>query len=297
MKTNLNRRDFLRAATLGSMAAMLPGRIFADAPDPTRIVSLGKILKFPLIGIGTGVKASNRSNALWRSGQENFDATISKAYDEGVRLFDCADSYGSLPHVGRVLKGKPRDSYVLVSKVWCHPKGGIPENEPRDDAKAVVERFLKEFGTDYIDLVQMHCQTDKEWTTKYRRQMDQLEECKQKGLIRAHGCSCHSIAALETAAAEPFVDVVHTRINPFGMSMDGTPEQVVPVLKKIHEAGKGVIGMKLIGEGRLSNDPDKINQALKFVMGLGCVDVLIIGFEHPAQIADYKARVQKTLTA
>lgn len=297
MKTGLNRREFLRNATLASAAALLPGRAFAADAEPTRIISLGKALKVPLLGIGTGVKGGQRSNALWRSGRENFDATIRKAYDEGVRLFDAADMYGSLPHIASALKGKPRDSYVLITKIWCHAKGGIPADEPRDNSTAVIERSLKEAGTDYIDLMQLHCQTDAEWTTKYRSHMDQLAECKKKGMIRAHGCSCHSIVALEAVAADPWVDVVHTRINPWGVKMDGPADQVVPVLKKIHNAGKGVIGMKLVGEGTYGNDPAKINEALKFVLGLGCVDAMVVGFEKPDQIADYKARVQKTLAA
>ena len=127
--------------------------------------------------------------------------------------------------------------------------------------------------------------------------MELLEACKAAGKIRAHGVSCHSLAALETAAAEPWVDVVHTRINPFGAKMDGPADQVVPVIKKIHAAGKGVIGMKLIGEGTYGNDPAKIDEALKFVLGLGCVDALIVGFENTQQIADYKARIRKTLVA
>ena len=61
------------------------------------------------------------------------------------------------------------------------------------------------------------------------------------------------VVGLQGAAAanEPWVDSVHTRINPYGMSMDGPVDKVVPVLQKLHAAGKGVVGMKIIGEGRL----------------------------------------------
>lgn len=259
------------------------------------MVSLGNHGKVPLLGIGTGVKAGNRTNALWRTGEANFADSVRCAYDEGVRLFDCADSYGSLPHVAKALHDKPRDSFVLVCKVWCHPTGGIPKDEPRDNSTAVVERFLREANTDYLDIVQLHCQTDALWTTTYRPHMDALETCKQKGMIRAHGCSCHSLEALEAAAADPWVDVVHSRINPWGVCMDGPADQVVPVLRKIHAAGKGVIGMKLVGEGRFKGDDAKINESLRFVLGLGCVDALIVGFESPAEILDYKRRLRLAL--
>jgi hypothetical protein len=107
------------------------------------------------------------------------------------------------------------------------------------------------------------------------------------------GVSCHSIPALEAAANERWVDSVHTRINPYGMSMDGSPEQVVPVLKKLHATGKGVVGMKIIGEGRLRNDPEKRQASARFVLGLGCVDVLNVGFEKSEEIDDLAAAVRK----
>jgi aryl-alcohol dehydrogenase-like predicted oxidoreductase len=212
-------------------------------------------------------------------------------------LFDCADSYGSLPHVAAALRDKPRESYVLVTKIWCHPRGGIPAGEAREDSAAVVERSLREAATDYLDLVQLHCQTDGQWTTAYRRNMDALADCKRRGLVRAHGCSCHSIAALEAAAADPWIDVVHARINPWGVKMDGPADQVVPVLKKIHAAGKGIIGMKLVGEGEFRNDSAKIDESLKFAIDLDCIDAMIVGFENQAEITDYVARLRRALTA
>jgi hypothetical protein len=288
-----SRREFIKVAAVGAAGALwgTPGHA-AEVPS----VKLAG-LRVPLLGMGTGVKAGNRSNALQRSGEKNFHDTVRRAWDEGVRLFDCADSYGSLPMVAKALKDKPRESYVLVTKIWCHAKGGIPDNEPRDDSKAVIERFLLEAGTDHIDLVQLHCQTTADWTQTYRRHMDALEEAKQKGWIKAHGCSCHSLTALEAAAVDPWVDVVHARINPWGVKMDGPAKVVVPVLKKIHEAGKGIIGMKLIGEGEFRNDPAKIDETLKFVLDLGCIDALIVGFENQNEIIDYKKRLTSALEA
>jgi aryl-alcohol dehydrogenase-like predicted oxidoreductase len=286
------RRQFLRVAAAGAV-----GALWSDSSQAAELptVKLSGRLEVPLLGMGTGVKAGNRSNALQRSGEKNFLDTVRRAYDEGVRLFDCADSYGSLPMVAKALKNQPRASYVLVTKVWCHPEGGIPDDEPRDDSLAVVERSLHEAGGGHIDLVQLHCQTAADWTTVYRPHMDALAQAKKKGWIRAHGCSCHSIAALKAAAADPWVDVVHSRINPWGVCMDGPAAVVVPVLKEIHAAGKGVIGMKLIGEGRFRNDPAKIDETLRFVLGLGCVDALIVGFEKQEEITDYKTRLTAAL--
>lgn len=288
-----SRRAFLKTAAAGALGALYA--------DPAGAAEIPKVklagLNVPLLGMGTGVKAGNRSNALERSGEKNFLETVRLAYDQGVRLFDCADSYGSLPMVAKALKDKPRESYVLVTKIWCHPKGGIPNDESRDDSLAVVERSLREAGSDFIDLVQLHCQTAADWTKTYRSHMDQLDVAKQKGWIKAHGCSCHSIEALEAAAADPWVDVVHARINPWGVAMDGPADVVVPVLRKIHAAGKGIIGMKLIGEGKFRNDPAKIDESLRFALDLGCIDALIVGFEKPAEILDYRKRLTAALDA
>lgn len=289
--SSATRREFIKVAAAGAVGALWTTT--GHAAEVPKVKLSG--LNVPLLGMGTGVKAGNRSNALQRSGEQNFLDTVLRAYDEGVRLFDCADSYGSLPMVAKALKGKPRESYVLVSKVWCHPKGGIPDNEPRDDSMAVIERFLREAETDHIDLVQLHCQTAADWTKTYRPHMEALAKAKQKGLIRAHGCSCHSLEALEAAAADPWADVVHSRINPWGVAMDGPADVVVPVIRKIHAAGKGVIGMKLIGEGKFRNDPAKIDETLDFVLGLGCVDALIVGFEKQEEIVDYKKRLTAAL--
>jgi predicted aldo/keto reductase-like oxidoreductase len=157
----------------------------------------------------------------------------------------------------------------------------------------VVERFLKELDTDHIDLLLLHCVTSATWPEELRKQMDILSKLKDQGKIRALGVSCHSLAALEAAADEPWVESVHTRINPYGMSMDGPPEKVVPVLKKIHDAGKGVVGMKIIGEGRLRNDDEKRDASVKFALQLGCVDVLNVGCENIGEVDDLAARVRK----
>ena len=68
---------------------------------------------------------------------------------------------------------------------------------------------------------------------------------------------------------------------------------MVPVLKKISAAGKGIVGMKLIGEGEFRNSDEKRDDSVKFVLGLGCVDVLNVGFENVGEIDDFAARVRK----
>ena len=156
----------------------------------------------------------------------------------------------------------------------------------------VVERFLRELKTDYIDLVLLHCVESPKWPEELRKQMDILANLKSKKVIRAHGVSCHSLPALQAVIDEPWVDSVHTRINPTGASMDGPVDKVVPVLQAIHAKGKGVVGMKIMGEGRYRNNDELRNQSVNFVLGLGCVDILNVGCENLGEVDDFASRVK-----
>jgi len=294
----IQRREFVKRSALG-LGGILAGMPLANAAelkaaffDPYEKVRLGETkLNVSRFCLGTGMRGSNRQSDHTRMGKQRFDALVQGAYDRGIRTFDMADLYGTHPFLLPALKGIPRDKYVIFTKIWFH-SGGLPEPE-RPAAEVVVSRFLKEIGTDYLDLVLLHCVTSPKWPEELRSYMDSLAGLKSKGVIRAHGVSCHSIPALEAAAAEPWVDSVHARINPYGMSMDDQPEKVVPVLRKLRAAGKGVVGMKIIGEGRLSNDAEKRDESARFVLGLGCVDVLNVGFEKVEEIDDFAGRVRK----
>jgi len=298
-KSQLTRRQFLIKTVAAGAGSVLLGKtaLGFSSPttgitaDPFRIVTLGKSgLKSTFLGMGTGFNGNNRSSNITRAGVA--ESIIRQAYEKGLRFFDCADSYGTHPFTAAALKGVPRESYILSSKMWVGP-GGIPEPE-RPGADVVVDRFRKELNTDYLDLVQLHCMTDAKWTDKQKKQMDILENLKARKIIRAHGVSVHSLEAMEAAAENPWIDVIHVRINPFGEVMDkSNPSAVVPVIAKLHNAGKGVIGMKLIGNGNFKNDSEKIDASLKYVLGLGTVDMIIVGFELPEQIDNYIERVRK----
>lgn len=269
-----------------------------SSTNPLQYVDLGGSgLNTTLIGFGTGVWATGRSSYLTRQEKDKSIAVLKHAYSRGMRMFDCADTYGTHPIMKEALASMDRDKMMISSKIWTR-EGGIPE-AARPDANIVVDRFRKEMGVDYFDLVQIHCQVDKDWTDTVRKQMDIMENLKQKGIIRAHGVSVHTLAAMKTALADPWVDVIHVRINPYHLSMDPDApevEDVVEVIHKLHQSGKGVIGMKLVGNGDIQNDSDKINHSIKFVLGLGSVDMVIVGFENEGQVDNYMDRVETTLT-
>jgi predicted aldo/keto reductase-like oxidoreductase len=181
--------------------------------------------------------------------------------------------------VAEALKHVPRDKVTVLTKTWGRDAATV---------RADIERFRQELGTEYIDICLMHCLTEGDWTERYRGVMDVLEEARQKGTIRAHGCSCHSIEALRTATKSPWVHVHLVRINPVGTLMDSDPQTVVSVMREMKAAGKGIVGMKILGQGAMR---DRQDEALKFALGLGLLDAFTIGAENRAEQEDLIRRI------
>jgi predicted aldo/keto reductase-like oxidoreductase len=123
--------------------------------------------------------------------------------------------------------------------------------------------------------------------------MDVLNDEKAKGRIRAVGCSCHDLRAMQTAAATPWVDVILARINMQGgkeAMMDGSREEVEAVLRTARKNGKAIIGMKIFGEGHLAEQRDA---CIKYAQGNGLLDAMTIGFQTPEQIDDVLRMMHK----
>jgi aryl-alcohol dehydrogenase-like predicted oxidoreductase len=296
----VNRRIFLAALAAGT-AHLMFAPLFASEThatldlNPLQRIKLGKSgLETTLLGFGTGVNGYSRSSFLTRQDEKKSIAVLIHGYNRGIRLFDLADLYGTHGIMKEALKEMNRDELTLVSKMWTL-SGGIPENE-RPDANIVVDRFRKELDTDVIDLIQLHCLVDGQWTDAEKKQMDILETLKSKKIIRAHGTSVHSYEALKAAVQTNWVDVLHARINPYGIAMDKhDPQEVVDVLKQLHQSGKGIIGMKLVGNGEYKTNSEMIDNSIKFVLGLNVVDMIIVGFETEAEIDNYLERMEKAL--
>jgi len=294
----MKRREFLTMSLAGVGNILLGSRLTIAQQqkpkmfDPYELVPLGKTkIKVSRVGFGTGMRGGNRQSNQTRLGKEKFEALLQASYERGVRLFDMADLYGTHPYLAGALAKMRRKDYVISTKIWWR-RGGIPDKE-RPDSDVVVQRFLKELNTDYIDIILLHCVDTAKWPEELSKQMEMLDGLKKKGIIRAHGVSCHSFEALEAAANEPWVDSIHVRINAYGEKMDAPVEKVAPVLKKMHDAGKGVIGMKLIGEGSFRNSDEKRDGSIRYVLGLGCVNAMVVGFEKVEEIDDFAARVRK----
>jgi aryl-alcohol dehydrogenase-like predicted oxidoreductase len=243
-------------------------------------VTLGKTrIQTSRLAMGTGTVGSGGHSHQTALGVQGLSGLLLNGYDRGLRFFDAADSYGSHPHVAEALKHVPRDKVTVLTKTWAR--------DPKT-ARADLDRFRRELGVDYIDLCLMHCLTEGDWTERYRGVMDVMSEAKEKGIIRAHGCSCHSIDALRAAAKSSWVEVDLARINPIESHMDADPATVLSVLREMKAAGKGVIGMKILGQGDMRNRQD---EALKYALSLGVLDAFTIGAESRSEQEDLIRRI------
>jgi aryl-alcohol dehydrogenase-like predicted oxidoreductase len=231
------------------------------------------------LACGTGTVGGDHHSNQTALGIQGLADLLWRGYDHGLRFFDAADSYGSHPHVAEALKRVPREKVTIMSKSWAREPG---------EMRADLDRFRKELNTDYIDLLMMHCMTEDNWTERFRPTMDVLSEAKEKGIIRAHGCSCHKIEALRLAAQSPWVDVMLSRINPIGSHMDADPDTVKATLAEGRAKGKGIIGMKILGQGDMRTRQD---EALKYALSLGILDAFTIGAENAAEQADLIRRI------
>jgi aryl-alcohol dehydrogenase-like predicted oxidoreductase len=285
----MRRREFLiRSATAAGAVWFSSRSIFkaiADQALPQKFsasdtVTLGGTgIKTSRLAMGTGTVGSGHHSHQTALGVKGLSDLLLNGYDHGLRFFDAADSYGSHPHVAEALKHVQRDKVTVLSKSWARDADGM---------RADLDRFRKELGTDYLDVCLMHCVTEADWTDRYRGAMDVLSEAKQKGIIRAHGCSCHTIQALRAAAKSPWVEIDFARINPVGAEMDADPATVVSVLKEMKSAGKAVVGMKILGQGALRNRQD---EGIKYALSLGLLDAFTIGAESKQEQEDLIRRI------
>ena len=286
----MKRRDFLRRG-LAAGSTIATGMQVVHATDgkeafpPKRhandVIYLGPDkVRLSRLAMGTGTSgfggASNQTRQLGVNGLADL---YWYGYDNGVTFWDAADQYGSHPHLRKALGNIPREGVTILTKTHARTAAQMHSD---------LDRYRRELGTDYIDIVLLHAMRDANWPEQRRGAMEVLSEAREKGIIRTHGVSCHSLAALKTAAHTPWVHVDLARINPLGEKMDSDPATVINVLRKMKDAGKGVIGMKILGEGVMRN---RVSEALAHVLALDCVDCFTIGAETRTELADLVSRI------
>jgi len=294
---HLSRRQFLERSAGATGALLLASGSWFGAQAAARRTAVDQValgqtgLKLSRLGFGTG---SDSGNVLYALGQANFNKLIRYAYDQGITYFDCAEAYKTFDWIGGAIKGLPREKLFLQSKVPGKP----------DAVLAAIDRHRKVFDTDYVDSLLIHCMVKDRWTDEWKRIMDAFDEAKEKKWIRAKGVSCHSLPALRAATASNWTEVHLVRVNPQANHIDGMEQtwnrpghDLAPVLaelKTMRAKGRGVIGMKIIGNGEFTQPEDR-EKSIRFAMGRRELDAVVIGFKSTAEIDEAIHRMNQAL--
>ncbi len=287
----MKRREFLKYGVVAATALnarSFPYELFAaEAKKYAQdIVSLGKTgIKLSRLAQGSGTIGYNKSsNQTRKLGIHGMADLLRAGVDNGLTFWDTADSYGSHPHVREALKTVKRDKVVIMTKSWA-----TTEAEMKSD----IDRFRRELNTDYLDIFLLHCMQDDDWPKKKAGAMTAVSDAKQKGIIRAHGVSCHTLGALKAAAASDWVEVDLARLNPAGLHMDAPPDVVLPILSEMKRKGKGIIGMKILGQGDLRS---KTDLCLQYALAHDVLDCFTIGAESIDEMKDLLTKIPAAST-
>jgi aryl-alcohol dehydrogenase-like predicted oxidoreductase len=276
----MNRRHFLGAA---ASFASFPYHLFAAdrkkfASDRVRLGP--RKIELSRLAMGTGTHGGGgSSNQTRQLGYKGVADLMRAAYDQGVTFWDAADQYGSHTYLREALKTVPREKVVILTKTNSRTADGV---------RADLDRYRKELGVDYVDVVLLHAMTAADWNTRLKPCMDVISEAREKGIVRSHGISAHSLPALQAAAKEPWVEIEFARLNPAQLHMDADPQTIVNVLRETKKAGKGVVGMKILGQGDLRG---KAAEALQFALAQDCLDCMTIGAESRAEFEDLLKKI------
>jgi 1-deoxyxylulose-5-phosphate synthase len=293
----VSRRDFLKSGLLTTALAATGSAIpaWGAKRSATDWVTLGNSgVKVTRLAFGTGTFGGRVQHEL---GQEQFTRLVRHAYDRGIRFFETAEAYSTPQMLSTALKGIPRDSYRLMTKY---------SRRGDEDPMARIDGFRRDLNTDYFDILLIHCLRSPNWPEETRRYQDAFDEAKSKKIILAHGVSIHGLQALAPVTGVKWLDVALLRINHAGVRMD-TPEtrdtealgdvsKVTAAANTLHQQGTGVLAMKLVGESQFTR-PEQREAAMQFVMHLGAVDAVTIGYKSPAEIDEAMERMDRALNA
>ncbi len=295
-----SRRDFLKSGLAGLAFAGGGAAVGAQAAkrSATDWVALGNSgVKVTRLAFGTGAFSGREGREL---GQEAFTRLVRHAYDSGIRFFESAEAYRDMHQMlGVALRGIPRDTYRLMTKY------SVRAGE--EDSQAKIDRYRKELNTEYLDILLIHIVRSPQWPEETRRIQDAFSEAKSRQIILAHGASVHGLQPLRRFPGTKWLDVALHRINHRGVRMDtedlredttktGDVEQVVAQSRKMREQGTGVLGMKVVGEGQFKTREER-QASLRFVMGLGSVDAVTIGYTHPSHVDEAIANMNAALNS
>ena len=199
---------------------------------------------------------------------------LKRAFELEVNFWDTSDDYGTHPAVREGLRGLDRAEVVLATKTYT--------KDTKEAAKS-VERALKDFDTDYVDLFHLHAEDTAADMERRQDVLNALVRAKEKGLIRAVALSSHSVEGVRTAARTSEIDAILAVINKTGGRMHGPGgmEEMLGAVREAYEAGKGIYAMKVLARGNLAKD---VESALGYVLQQPFVHSASVGMKTLEQL-------------
>ena len=276
------RREFLKTGiSAGALAVTASLPLSASRRTATDWVTLGKSnVNVTRLAFGTGSISGKVQRDL---GQDGFTRLVRYAYDRGIRFFETAESYGEMHKMlGVALKGVPRDTYRIMSKVTTHD--GVNPQEKFDELRKLA-------NTEYFDIMLLHWQHSATWPTDSSKWQDGILEAQSRKAILSRGASVHGLPALRQVPGNKFLDVAMIRVNHKGVRMDaedyntdglGNVSEVVSHVREVRKEGMGVISMKLVGEGTFGREDRQA--AMKFAFKHAGVDCVTVGYKNTSEI-------------
>ncbi len=280
--SHFTRREFLKTGlAAGTLAVTGSLPLIAQRQTATDFVTLGRSgVKVTRLAFGTGSFSGQVQRDV---GQDGFTRLVRYAYDCGIRFFETAESYGEMHKMlGIALKGVPRESYQLMSKVTTRD-GENPQQK--------FDELRKLANTEYFDIMLLHWQHAATWPADTHLWQDAILEAESKKVVVSHGASVHGLPALRRVPGNKWLDVAMIRMNHKGKSMDaedyatqglGNVPEVVEHVKEVRKEGMGIISMKLAGEGTFNREDRR--QAMKFAFRNAGVDCVTVGYRNTAEI-------------
>lgn len=192
---------------------------------------------------------------------------IAEALRLGVNFIDTADLYNTYGHIRRAMEItgiRP----VIASKSYAYDREG---------AKKSVDRALTSLGIDSIDIFLMHEQESIHTIRGHWEALEYYLELKEQGVIKTVGLSTHHVAAVTASLDIPEIEVIHPITNIAGLGIcDGTMDEMLEAIKKAHEKGKAIYGMKPFGGGNLLHS---FKDCLKFVTSIPYLHSIALGMQ------------------
>ncbi|MCP4221044.1 MAG: twin-arginine translocation signal domain-containing protein [bacterium] len=280
-KNKANRRQFIKRTAAGiAGAAVLPS--IMEGQEKKAAGNEKKKYKMIYRTLGkTGIKVPIVSMGVMNASNPNL---VKAALDAGIVHLDTAWYYQGGRNeemVGEVIKDRPRDSYVLGTKVWeprDYSTGLFPKDAKADTFIAKFETSLKRLGLDYVDILYLHNVARKE-AVMFEPYLNAMIKLKKQGKIKHIGVSTHQNEhrVLRAAADSKVYEVVQIAYN----SRQKHYKEIDNALEYATKAGLGIVGMKAIA-GSVHNIGVKVDinpvAALKWALKNKNIHTGIPGF-------------------